>query len=292
MKLVKGKAAIQGSDAWHKLRCEKIGASASPALLAVHPYMTEKDVYEQMMFGKKSYVNKAMTYGTEQEPIARNYYNSTFLTDYEPVVCVNDQFPYMMASLDGWETASNTILEIKCPGDKVFNECLKDKVPLHWKYQIQHQLLVSGAEFAKLFIWKDEEHKQLIIYSRDGKMMGEIQKACEKFYNENLLQFQIPEAKENDYPLDEDEELKSLVDQYINARDLKKEYETLEEVLKEQIVLNCKGNPKRTPNAVIEKFEVKGRIDYELIEELKNLDVEQYRKPPTIRWKISETDVK
>lgn len=276
----------QNTPEWHALRRTKIGASMSSAILGKHPFKTKKDVYEEMVLGKVPYVNEAMKRGTDLEPVARDWYNRTTFGAFLPSVIVNDEYPFMLASLDGIDEHLSSILEIKVPGEKTYNDCLKNKFPKYWEYQIQHQLLLADMEEAILLVWRNDIENIVKTFRRNPNLMEEIVDGCRKFYYENLLQFKVPDFDKKSYECTEDQELNDLLRQYEEAVFSRKEYEEVEETLKTNIILKCKGESKRTHSAIIERIEVKGRVEYDNIPEIKELDLEPYRKPATIRWKI------
>jgi len=190
----------QGSFEWHALRRTKIGASSSPSLLNLSPYKTPVDVYNEMVFGEKGYVNAAMQNGTDKEGEARDYFNSIIPTPgeqykFSPAVVVSEEYDFLMASLDGINASHNVILEIKVPGQKVYEQCFLDNVPIHWEYQIQHQLAVTGLDLAILFVYRSPTDNVIVRYPRDEKKIAEIVAACQKFEEENLSTFTCPDSK-------------------------------------------------------------------------------------------------
>jgi putative phage-type endonuclease len=127
MKFVTGEAGEQGSPAWHELRRTKIGASASPALLGLSPYKTGADVFREMVLGEVGYINKAMVHGSNTEQEARDYFNKINPNlAFRPAVVVSEEYDIMMCSLDGINETNTTILEIKVPGEKVYDLCLQE----------------------------------------------------------------------------------------------------------------------------------------------------------------------
>lgn len=279
----------QGSDDWKQMRRSRIGASVSAALMNLHPYKDSIDVYKEMVLGEEPFINAAMKHGSDNERIARDNFNRAHLSAYLPVVVVNDQYPYLMASLDGIAEDERRIIEIKCPGDKVFAECFADKIPKYWEIQIQHQLLVTGYDFAYLYVWKNENENLIIPYQADKKIQDQIEIACTEFFEKNLLNAVQPTGNKPEYEINDDIELEALVGQWLASKEMRVSYETVEERLRLEIIAYCKDKPTKTARARIEKSETKGPIQYTKIPELAGKDLEQYRKPSTIRWRICET---
>ncbi len=291
MKFVTGEAAKQGSDAWHDLRRTKIGASSSPALLGVSPYKKADDVFREMVYGHQPFINKAMQHGTNTEQEALDYFNKIiphYDSDFLPCVLVSDEYDFMMASLDGMNHAKTTVLEIKCPGDSVYNQCEKGKVPIHWEYQIQHQLAVSGLDLAILFVYQDEETNLIIKYNRDEEKIGQIINVCKDFHAKNLLTFTPPSIGTENYKVKSSDEWKHAATAYLNIKRQRQIAEELEEKFHKVLVDLCEGKPSKGEGVVVSCFEKKGNIDYSLIDEIKDLDLEKYRKPAKLQWRICE----
>lgn len=278
----------QGSIEWHAMRRIRIGASNSPALVGVHPYKCAIDVYEEMVSGKRAFINKAMQHGMDTEAQARHFFIWETCVAYTPEVVINDKYPHLMASLDGLSVNKREILEIKCPQDETYLQCSNGKIPLHWEYQIQHQLLISEAERAHLFIWKDENSHIHLIYTPDDKKQAEILKACNEFYDNHLMAL-TPPPRDTEYVERYDEKFQKLVSQYQLIVKERKLLEEAEKSLNEQIVALCEDKPTKGLGVRIERNMVKGSVEYSKIPELNGVDLDAYRKPSTIRWRICET---
>jgi predicted phage-related endonuclease len=71
-------------------------------------------------------------------------------------LAVHPQFPWMRASLDGWNAAERVVLEIKCPGKVDHELALEGKVPEKYYPQLQHQIFVANAERADYYSFDGE----------------------------------------------------------------------------------------------------------------------------------------
>ncbi len=98
-----------------------------------------------------SYSSPAMERGIELEPEARLFYEEINQVDvFEAGFVTNeDIFPeYVGVSPDGMIKQDNGLLEIKCPLMKNHvTYLLKDALPNEYKWQVQGQLLVTGANY-------------------------------------------------------------------------------------------------------------------------------------------------
>ncbi len=182
----------QRTEEWHNLRRDKIGASACPAIMGESPYATPGDVWDQMVLGKETKVTPAMQRGTDLEDAARIMFNTFHRTNFEPAVTVSQEFPFMMASLDGIDQNIKKILEIKIPGKTVFQKCLDQEIPEYWKWQIQHQLAVTGYQEAILYVFKEDNGLTFYI-RRDETKIKKLIEAEGDFYYHHVLEFSRPE---------------------------------------------------------------------------------------------------
>ena len=73
-------------------------------------------------------------------------------------------------SLDGITLAGDLILEIKCPykgeASALWQSVVAGEVPEYYAYQMQHQLMVSGAKLAHLWIFDGKQGLLLEIAAR------------------------------------------------------------------------------------------------------------------------------
>lgn len=289
LKFVEGDAAIQGSESWHELRRSKIGASTSPVLLGLSPYKNSSDIFKEMLFGEKPYINKSMKHGSETEEEARTYFNNLTLSDFQPAVVESEEFHFLMASLDGINETQTTILEIKVPGEKVFSQCLMNNIPIHWEYQIQHQLAVTGLDLAILFVYIDPQTNLTFRYIRNENRIQEIISVCKNFHEKHLLTYTSPESKETLYAIKLDQEWEDTVASYLQFKKQRVSLEETEKVFYEKLISLADDKPTKGCGVRVERTEKKGLVDYSLIEEIRGINLDQYRKPAKIQWRICET---
>lgn len=135
----------QNTRSWQQWRNQGIGASDAPIIMRVSPWTTPYELW-QMKTGKliKDFSNYATERGHRLEPRARASYEFKFGYSAPPVLVVNEQFPFIRASLDGYNAERGIALEIKCPGKKDHETALAGKVPEKYFPQLQHQLLACA----------------------------------------------------------------------------------------------------------------------------------------------------
>lgn len=153
---IKYDGLVQGTPEWLKWREDGIGGSEAGTIMGVNPYC---DVYE--LWQRKLHLlpeiesNDAMKRGHELEPIAREIFELETGLKMKPMCYVHDEYSFIRASLDGISIDENIILEIKCPGLKNHAEAIAGKIKPYYYAQMQHQLLVTGAELCYYFSYTD-----------------------------------------------------------------------------------------------------------------------------------------
>jgi putative phage-type endonuclease len=122
----------------------------------------------------------AMQHGTNLEPAARAAYEAQTGAVMRPLV-VQDG-PYS-ASLDGMDLDGKLILEIKCPyrgqASALWNDAVVGVVPEHYRLQVMHQLMVTGAAVAHLWVFEGTQGLLLPI-ERDDTAIDRIRAVTDR----------------------------------------------------------------------------------------------------------------
>ena len=147
----------QGSEAWFDTRCGRITASKFKDMMSGEStggykgllYSVSGQIISREI--EETYTNAAMERGTLLEPEARLFYEEIMQVDvFEAGFVTNEEiFPeYIGVSPDGMIQEENGLLEIKCPMMKTHvGYLLADRLPNEYKWQVQGQILVSGADY-------------------------------------------------------------------------------------------------------------------------------------------------
>lgn len=134
----------QGTDEWHKWRLQGIGASEAPMILGISKYKSAHKLWQEKTgaIETKDDWNFIFEKGKAIEAKARAYFE--IMNDKEcPPCCMEmDEFPFIRASLDGYNVKENFALEIKYVGKDAMGEAI---TPQHYA-QVQHQMMVCGAK--------------------------------------------------------------------------------------------------------------------------------------------------
>jgi len=155
---------VQGSQEWFALRRQKRTASETPIVMGLSPWQSAEKL-AQCKFADhtpESATNKFTKHGHDFESAARAFYEAITDAKFSPCTVMRGHY---LASLDGWSEDRRVILEIKCPftrknGD-TWQSCLRWKIPDHYYAQVQHQLMVTGADCCH-FVAFDPDDAQML----------------------------------------------------------------------------------------------------------------------------------
>ncbi len=137
----------QGSPAWLSWRAGGIGASDAAVVLGLSPFKTADRLFAELVGDVEPELGTyAMRRGQRLEPVARDEYQRRHDIVVEPCCGEHESMPWMRASFDGLTLLADLILEIKWPNHEAHQDALEGRVPGYYWPQVQHQLLVSGAE--------------------------------------------------------------------------------------------------------------------------------------------------
>lgn len=272
----------QGSEAWHKFRERKIGASMAPIIMGVSPYKTKLQLWEDILLVNKPHTTYAMKRGTDMESKARDWMNAQpgLGGIYKPVVIQSIAHPDIIASLDGYYVNEGRIhiLEIKCPGMQDHLTAIGGEIPDHYYPQLQHQMDLAGVD-SMLYLSFDGDTGVVVPCFRDEYYCATLFAEELSFYA-SILSGKSPEATERDWLELDDAEDAALAEDYICMQRIIDNL-TEEQENRKKIILERVDHPlTRIGSLKIQKIVRKGGIDYErLLTHYEIHDTEKYRKP-------------
>ena len=187
----------QGSDAWKKIRAGKVTASRIKDIIATTKsgYATSRDKYMTQLLLERitntvadSYINEAMTWGTEQEPFARAKYEGYASTLVEQVAFIDHPtIPMSGASPDGL-VMDDGLVELKAPMSHTHLESILGGIDDQYMPQVQWQMAVTGRSYTDLCSYDPRfpEHLQLVVkrINRDDDYIAKLEKEVVKFLAE------------------------------------------------------------------------------------------------------------
>ncbi len=279
------KPIIQGSAEWLRLRKNYIGASDAPVIMHVSPWKTPYQLWQEKLgLADHDQSNFFTRRGLELEPVARRQFEKLTGLLMFPEVRFSSEKPFIMASLDGIDLEGKHAVEIKCAGPEDHEKALNNQIPEKYYPQLQHQLYVLNLEMIFYFSFNGSEGK-IIEVKRDEKYITQLIEMECSFYKliQDLL---APEMTNRDYVEKKEEQWLATTNRYLC---LEAEIEALEKEkndLKDQLIgltngKNCAGGGIKLTQVIR-----KGMIDYNAIPELRNVNLESYRKAPIASWRI------
>ena len=267
---------VQGSPEWHTYRATMRNASETPAVLGISPWLTPYGLWLLKTGRSQPTVTEAMAHGTRMEPQARAAYEAHTGQIMNPLVLQDG--PYS-ASLDGINLTGDLIVEIKCPfrgrQSSLWHEAVEGRVPGHYAAQVQHQLMVAGAESADFWVFTEGEG-QLLTVRRDEEAMGMIRDGWDSF-QQYMDSDSPPPLTDADAMQREDAAWSQAAQVFLEAkRHADQADEALDEARKALVALA--RHPKEVGAGVsVTRLWKPGNVDYKRVPELAGVNLDGYR---------------
>lgn len=278
----------QGSSEWLSWRKTVITATDCPAILGSSPWSTAYKCWQKKLdLIEEQPTNYAMERGKGLEPFIRERFMDKFRINMTPVVVESSEYDFLGASLDGLSDCGKYVLEIKTGGYKLYKMAQEGIIPQYYLDQIQHQLLVTKAEKAFYMLGGEDEDKDIVIevYS-DPDFATKFMPRAKEFLKCMAFR-EPPELQDSDYvDMSKQPAWKEASKEYLALNQQIKALEEIREAYRKDILnmcndQNCCGNGLKVMKTV-----VRGRVAYDEIPEIKNIDLDKYRKSPTATWKV------
>lgn len=279
----------QRSPEWFAQRVGRITGSRVGAILGCNPFMKPADVMRSMVrefHGAPSEFtgNVATEYGTFQEENALADLELDGFTITEVGFLQHPDFPWLGASPDGL-IGKDYILEVKCPYGKRNIKNGEEFKTLneqdHYYAQVQIEMFCAQREKAIFYQWAVGASVFETV-KIDPPWLEENLPKLEAFHTEYLNEIENPSRH-----LDNIIDNPKLVKQYRDASEAFDEAKAALEEVKEKICKLAGDTKTHISGLVITPVERKGSVDYKKVPELKGVNLEPYRKPPSHYMKIS-----
>jgi len=267
----------QGSQEWLDARKDHFCASEAPAVMSVNPYFPRNptDLAKQKLGYVNKFVSQAMKEGHRLEPIIRQQVEDQTEIGFMPTVMVKDKY---LASLDGINFDGDIILEIKAPQSKnaMVKWAIEGRVILPHQYQIQHQLMVSGADKC-IYAVRNPEDGQIITCDvfPDQILQKKLKQAWADF--QPLMELTEDELKTSE-PLPAD--LAPAVETYLKGKALAKQAADIMKTAQAEILADLDASKSYENDKIrISRRQRKGSLDKTALEA--DIDLSKYIKPAT-----------
>jgi putative phage-type endonuclease len=267
---------VQGSPDWLAYRLGMRNASETAAVLGLSPWTTPYQLWLLKTGRQQQTVSTAMQHGTDLEPAARTAYETQTGHVMQPLVLQDG--PYS-ASLDGMTLEGDLIVEIKCPmrgtRSDLWQDAAAGQVPEHYMFQVQHQLMVSGATLAHLWVF-DGVQGLLCPIARDEESMLRIRQGWEQFQT-YLDTDTPPPLTDADTVMREDVDWSQAASAFTEAKRLADMADAALAQAREALV-NLACHPREQGSGVtVTRYWKAGNVDYKKIPALKELDLSLFR---------------
>ena len=137
----------QGSAEWHALRAQHFTASEAPAMMGASKYQTRADLLAAKKTGITPDITPSQQFifdkGHATEALARPLTEALIGEELYPIVATEGN---LLASMDGATMLGETLFEHKLWNESVVAQVKAGDLAPHYYWQLEQQLLVSGAE--------------------------------------------------------------------------------------------------------------------------------------------------
>jgi putative phage-type endonuclease len=276
----------QGSPEWLSWRKTVITATDASIIMGSNPWDTPYTCWQRKLgLIEEKVTNDAMERGKRLEPEARAKFIESHGIEMQPMVVESTEYDFLGASLDGISQIGGSLLEIKCGGSKLHEMAAKGEIPQYYRDQMQHQLLVTGAEKCFYYSYNGTDGICIEVLP-DPDFKDKFMPKAREFWKCVALN-EPPALQDADYKDMSDHPNWGMISQRYKVR--KEQIKILEdqnEIDRKELINIC-GDQSCLGNGVkVMKTMVRGRVDYDAIPELTGIDLDKYRKNSTTIWKI------
>lgn len=277
-----------GSQEWLDMRRKYITASDAAVLMGVSPWSTPLELYHDKIAGFQKKKTAAMQRGIDLEPEARMVFEQLTGHMVRPEWRVHPDIKWMAATFDGIND-DGILVEIKVPGEKDHLIALEGKIPEKYMPQLQHQMKVAGVGQCYYFSYRPENSIpwRMIRVQADREFQQRMLEAERAFYD-CLVNLTPPKPLASEPVLNESRAWLMKEEELYGIIRKRKELEAQEEIVRKEMFAMCDGQAMRGYRLKIVPVESIGRVEYGNIPELKEVNLEAYRKPTTVQWRTYE----
>lgn len=282
----------QGSKEWLEWRRGLITASNASVLLGKNQYKkTPKMLWEEMMgIAEPTKVNYAMQRGTMMEPLLRDIFINVTGIWIDPVCVQHAEYPFLGASLDGFNQHEGIIVELKT-GSMDLYEAVKNGKNLREDYfiQIQHQdLCCQEFDVKKIYLGVQHPHDQnqmaIRCYDKDEKLQELIVEVSKKFYYDHVVTKMPPKVGESERIVRTGDRLKYIASRLDVISDMEAALKKERDSLKAEAQELCDNSSADFYGWSLIFTNSSTGIDYKKACEENGIDLEKYHRPKKERF--------
>lgn len=275
----------QNTQEWEQFRLQKIGASDAPIIIGVSPWKTPFQLWLEKTGQAVGTQNQAMLRGKALEDMARRAFEKMTGLIIFPRVVQSIDHEWMIASLDGIDMDETVVVEIKCAGEIDHTLAKQGKVPEKYYPQLQHQLSVAGLEKCCYYSF-DGNEGVIVEVERDSQYIEKLVEEEKKFIAYVMNQ-SAPPLSSKDYCYRDDPAWTERAKKWLQKKHELENIEQEEKILRDELIELANHQSSQGSGIRLTLSMRKGTIDYRSIPCLKEVDLEQYRKPSNRVWSLS-----
>ena len=271
----------QNTPAWEAWRQTRFGASDAAAMLGISPYKTRA----QLLREKQGVINKISDF--QRELYAAGHAAEKAIMPHledmagQPITpCVYEGEDRIAASLDGVNFEGTLIIEHKLLRDsdasrRRFEKATRGELAEYDMAQVQQQLMVSGAEKC-WFVVSDGTPANMALAEvfPNQEWFTRIRAGWAQFARDlETAADEVPQILAKEYRALYAE--REAIDAKIAA-------------VKEQLIALAEDSGGLAVGGItLKRIESKGAVDYKAIPALQGIDLDAYRKPASVTWRIN-----
>ena len=194
---------LQGSEQWHEVRGKCFTASEAPAMMGASKYMTRDQLLHQKATGERPEISPG-----QQALFDRGHAAEASIRPVIEEIVGEELYPVtgtdggkLLASFDGIDMEETVVFEHKLWSEGLAAQVRANDLEPHYYWQLEQQLLVSGAEKA-IFVTSDGTRDQMefMYYHPVEGRAQQLLRGWEQFEKDlqNYTPEVIPEKPEAD----------------------------------------------------------------------------------------------
>ncbi len=170
------------SPEWLNWRRSVVTSTDCASIMGVNPYCKiDRLRLKKLGLIPEEEVNQYMQRGKNLEPEAREKFNKDNGMKMTPLIVESSEYPFLGASLDGIAKNGKSLIEIKCPQKKSMIEVQGGIVKPLYIAQMQHALLVTGADICYYYCYDGIDGYTIEVYP-DKEWQQEYLPKAEEFW--------------------------------------------------------------------------------------------------------------
>lgn len=282
---------VQGSEEWRLERLKRVTGSNVSALFDLNPYKTKLQYFEELLLGEEPEITDSQRMlfeiGHSAEGKGRDYAEKTYGMKFPAMVLLAADLEDLMVSLDGFNEDHLITFEAKYVGRDVIKRMREEPgwiKPDHY-CQVQAGLRVTGAKKCIYFAMDPDGEAATLEVLADPAYQLEITEAVKQFIAD-VRAGKAPEPSDRDWHEPNDPAFAELAE-------IKRKADEFEARLKkgrEDLLSKYRGSPRlRGGGIMLYRSYVKGNVDYSKVPQLRNVNLDRYRKPGREQYTLKLT---